>query len=244
MYSGIEAFLFDKTFNHESNYQSWRVLFLGLKVLFLKMMESLKGAIHRNSLIIKATTVSFFIILSLAIIASIFVFSLAPEFSEQLSSLAQTSLNYGDIPPPFTGTLFSYIFLNNIGHFWNPVRMLVWIPVLGPLLLGLEILLNSGVIGVIAVMVGINNGIAYPIVGLVPHGIIEVPAFLLQFASIVLWQATITEAILGKLRGRKLERDKVKQGLKDALVLAVASIILFVVAAAIETYVTPYLLGL
>jgi stage II sporulation protein M len=92
--------------------------------------------------------------------------------------------------------------------------------------------------------VGINNGIAYPIVGLVPHGIIEVPAFLLQVASIVLWQAIITEVILAKLRSRKLEREKVKQGLKDALVLAVASFILFIVAAAIETYVTPFFLGL
>src|SRR4030042_2684527 len=132
--------------------ESWRVLFLGLNVIFLKMMESLKGAVHRNSLIIKATTLAFFIILALAIIASVIVFSVAPELSEQLSSLAQTALNYGDIPAPFTGTLFSFIFLNNIGHFWNPIRMLVWIPVLGPLLLGFEILLNSGVIGVITVI--------------------------------------------------------------------------------------------
>jgi uncharacterized membrane protein SpoIIM required for sporulation len=220
------------------------VLFLGFKAIILKAMKTLKDAIHRNSLIIKATTLAFFIILSLATIATFVVFSLAPELSEQLSTLAQTTLNYDDIPPQYTETLFSYIFLNNIGHFWNPIRMLVWIPVLGPLLLGFEILLNGGLIGVIAVMVGINNGIAYPIVGLVPHGVIEIPAFLIQIASIVLWQATSTEAIFAKLRGRKLERDKVKQSLKDALVLAVASIILFMVAAAIETYVTPYFLGL
>lgn len=223
---------------------SWRMLFLRLKSLFLKAMATLKGAIQRNSLIIKATTLTFFIILALAIIATIIVFSAAPEFSDQLSSLAQTALNYEDIPSPFTGTLFSYIFLNNIGHFWNPIRMLVWIPLLGPLLLALEILLNSGIIGAIAVIVGINRGIAYPLIGIVPHGIIEIPAVLLQFASIILWQATITEAIIAKLRGRKLERDKVKRGLNDALIFAVTSIILFMIAAAIETYVTPYLLGL
>jgi stage II sporulation protein M len=212
--------------------------------IILKAMKTFKGAINRNSLIIKATTLAFFIILSLAIIATFSVFSFAPEFSEQLTTVAQTALNYDDIPPQYTEMLFSYIFLNNIGHFWNPIRMLVWIPVLGPLLLGFEILLNSGLIGVIAVIVGINNGIAYPIVGLVPHGIIELPAFLIQIASIVLWQATITEVVFAKLRGRKLERDKVLQSLKDALVLALSSIILFMVAAAIETYVTPYFLGL
>jgi len=220
------------------------MLFLRSKALLLKAVETLKGAIQRNSLIIKATTLTFFIILSLAIIATIFVFCAAPEFSDQLSSLVQSTLNYEDIPPAFTGTLFSYIFLNNIGHFWNPIRMFVWIPALGPLLLGFEILLNSGLIGVIAVMAGINRGIAYPVIGLVPHGIIEIPAFLLQFASIVLWQATITEAILAKLRGKKVERDKVNQGLKDTLILAVTSIILFMIAAAVETYITSYLLGL
>jgi stage II sporulation protein M len=223
---------------------SWRMLFLRFKSLFLKAMTTLKGAIQRNSLIIKATTLTFFIILSLAIVFTVIVFSAAPEFSDQLSSLAQTALNYEGIPPPFTAKLFSYIFLNNIGHFWNPIRMLVWIPLLGPLLLALEILLNSGIIGTIAVIVGINRGVAYPIIGLVPHGIIEIPAVLLQFASIILWQVTITEAMLAKLKGRKVERDKVKRGLKDALILAVASILLFLIAAAIETYVTPYLLGM
>ena len=221
----------------------WRMLFLRSKALLLKAMKTLKGAIQRNSLIIKAITLTFFIILSLVIVATVFVFSAAPEFSDQLSDLAESAFNFEDIPSPFTGTFFSFIFLNNIGHFWNPIRMLVWIPVLGPLLLGFELVLNSGLIGVIAVIVGIENGIAYPIVGLVPHGIIEIPAFLFQFACIVVWQATITEAILAKLRGRKVEKDKVKQGLNDTLILAVTSIILFMIAAAVETYVTPYLLG-
>jgi stage II sporulation protein M len=220
------------------------MLFLRLKSLLLKAAKALKGAIQRNSLIIKTTTLAFFIMLSLAIIATIFVFSLAPEFSDRLISLVQSTLNYEDTPDPFTGTFFSYIFLNNSGHFWNPIRMLVWIPVLGPLLLGLEILLNSGVIGVIAVIVGAEQGIAYPIIGLVPHGIIEIPAFLLQFASIVLWQVTITEAIIAKVKGRKVDKDKVRQGLKDTLILAGTSIILLMIAAAIETYITPYLLGI
>jgi len=221
-----------------------RMLFLRFKALLLKVMKILKGVIQRNSLIIKATTVTFFVILSLVIVATIFVFSGAPEFSDQLRSLAESALNYEDLPSPFTGTFFSFIFLNNIGHFWNPIRMLVWIPALGPILLGFELLLNSGLIGVIAVIVGIENGISYPIVGLVPHGIIEIPAFLLQFTCIVLWQATITEAILTKLRGKKVEKDKVKQGLNDTLILAVTSITLFMIAAVIETYVTPYLLGI
>jgi stage II sporulation protein M len=122
--------------------------------------------------------------------------------------------------------------------------MIVWIPVIGPLLLGFEVLLNSALIGVVAVIVGVSNGIAYPIVGLVPHGIIEIPAFLLQLSSIVLWQVTISEAILTKLKGRTLDKPKFKQGIHDTAIFAVTSIILMGIAALIETFVTPYLLGL
>lgn len=220
------------------------MLFLVRRLSVSKMMGPFKGVRHRNNLIIKATTFTFLIILSLAIIASVFVFSLAPDLKDKLSSLIPMALNYDEIPSPFTGTLFSFIFLNNIGHFWNPIRMLVWVPIIGPFLLGFEILLNSGVIGMIAVIVGINNGVLYPIVGLVPHGVIEIPGFLLQVASIVCWQVTISEALFDKLVGRKLDRDKVKQHLKDTCVLALTAIILLMVAAFVETYVTPYLLGL
>jgi stage II sporulation protein M len=122
--------------------------------------------------------------------------------------------------------------------------MLVWIPFLGSLLLTFEIVLNSGLIGVIAVLVGINQGIAYPIFGLVPHGIVEIPAFLLQLSSIIIWQTIITETIIAKIKGNKIEINKFKQKLKDVVILGGFSIILLFVAALIETYFTPYLLGL
>jgi stage II sporulation protein M len=121
--------------------------------------------------------------------------------------------------------------------------MLVWIPFLGPLLLAFEIVLNSGLIGVIAVLVGINQGITYPIIGLVPHGIVEIPAFLLQLSSIIIWQTIITEAIIAKIKGKKIEINKFKQKLQDVLILGGFSIILLFIAALIETYFTPFLLG-
>ena len=121
--------------------------------------------------------------------------------------------------------------------------MLVWIPFLGPLLLAFEIVLNSGLIGVIAVLVGIKQGITYPIFGLVPHGIVEIPAFLLQLSSIIIWQVVITETIIAKIKGNKIEINKFKQKLKDVIILGGLSIILLFIAALIETYLTPYLLG-
>lgn len=220
------------------------MLFLRLKSLLFRTVDSLKSVVKRNSLIIKTTTSTFLIFMIISVIFTIFVFSVSPEFSKDINSLIDTLFNFEDVPEPFSGSFFSFIFLNNIGHFWNPIRMLVWFPLLGSVLLGFEILLNSGLIGGISVIVGIERGIAYPILGLMPHGVIEIPAFLLQIACIVVWQATVSEAIISKIKGKKLEKDKTRQGLQDALVLAITSIVLFMIAAAIETYITPYLLGL
>lgn len=122
--------------------------------------------------------------------------------------------------------------------------MLVWIPLIGAFLLGFEILLNSGLIGVVSVIVGFERGVAYPILGLIPHGIVEIPAFLLQIVCIIIWQVTIIEVLISKIRHEEMNKEKTMQGLKDVLILAVISIVLFMIAAAIETYITPNLLGI
>lgn len=122
--------------------------------------------------------------------------------------------------------------------------MLVWVPLLGTFVLGLELLLNGVVIGALSVIVGITRGIFYPIVGVLPHGVFEIPAFVLQFASIIRWHVVTIEMIMAKITDEKVDGAKFKQGLKDTLILAVASLILFVIAAFVETYITPYLLGM
>jgi len=222
----------------------WELLVLQVESQFSKTKRIFKESISRNSLILKSITFAFFVLLTASIIVTILLFNSTPELIDTLSSFTENALGSGEIPSPYTGSLYSFIFFNNIGHFWNPLRMIVWIPGLGPLLLGLEVLLNSGIIGIVAVIVGINNGVAYPIIGLVPHGIIEIPAFLFQLTAIVLWQVTISEAIINKLRGKTLDKLKFKLGIQDTVIFAVTSIILMGIAAVIETFFTPYLLGL
>jgi stage II sporulation protein M len=218
--------------------------FLQRKSVFSEVLDNLKSALKRNSLIVKTTSLAFCIIMVVSMIVMVLIFSFSPELSEKIVSLTDLSIDVEGLPEPFDLGFLSFIFLNNSGHFWNPIRMLVWIPALGPLLVGFEILFNSGLIGVIAVTIGVENGIWYPIVGLVPHGIIEIPAFILQLSSIILWQVTITEAILAKLRGNPVDKAKMRVELWDVVVLAAMSIVLLFVAAAIETYVTPALLSL
>ncbi|NIR87396.1 stage II sporulation protein M [Candidatus Bathyarchaeota archaeon] len=217
---------------------------LRLKTLFKKAEETFKSCIQRNKVIIKATALAFFTIISLSMILTVFVFSMVPWLSDWFRSVAQSEKRYIAIPPPFTENLYSYIFLNNVGHFWNPLKMLVWVPLLGTFILGSELLLNGGTIGIVAVIAGITQGIFYPIVGLAPHGILEIPAFILQFASIIRWHVATIDAIMAKITGEKVESARFKQGVKDTIILAIASVILFMIAAYIETYITPYLLGI
>ena len=195
-------------------------------------------------MIIKATTFAFFAVILLSIFLVVLAFSAVPWLSDWFKSVAESERSYIAIPPPFTEELYSYIFLNNVGHFWNPLKMLVWVPLLGTFILGSELLFNGGVIGIVAVIAGITHGVFYPIVGLTPHGILEIPAFILQFASIIRWHVTTIEAIMAKITGEELESVKFKRGVKDTMILAVASVILFMIAAAVETYITPYLLGM
>jgi len=217
---------------------------LYLKSLFIKAKTTFESCIQRNRTIIKATAIAFFTVVLLSIFLTVLVFSTAPRLSDWLKSVAESERSYIAIPPPFTEELYSYIFLNNVGHFWNPFKMLVWVPLLGTFVMGLELLLNGGVIGVVAVIAGTTHGVFYPIVGLTPHGILEIPAFILQFASIIRWHVTTIEAIMAKITGEKMESAKFKRDIKDTVILAVASVILFMIAAAVETYITPYLLGM
>lgn len=213
-----------------------------LKSLFRKAEESLKHCVQRNGMIIKATTLALFTIVFLSILLTTVVFSVVPLLSDWFRSTAQSERGYIAIPPPFTEDLYYFIFFNNIGHFWSPPKMLVWLPFLGSLILGLELLLNGGIIGVVATVTGMTQGVLYPMVGIIPHGVIEIPAFIFQFSSLIRWHTTTIDAVMVKVSGEKADRVKFVRGLKDTGILAIASVILFMIAAYIETYVTPYLL--
>jgi stage II sporulation protein M len=217
---------------------------LNQRNLFARIWETFISSVQRNKTIIKAVLVTFFGVIIASTLVTSFAYSSSPTLSEFFKSLLQNERRYIVIPPPYTEMLYSYIFLNNISHFWNPIRMLVWVPLLGTLVMGLELLLNGVLIGSIAAVAGITRGIAYPILGLVPHGILEIPAFILEFVSIIRWHVTIIEAFAAKITTERVNLAKFKQGIKDTVIPAVASVILFAIAAAIETYVTPRLLGL
>ena len=160
-----------------------------------------------------------------------------------LQSWTQSTAGYIAIPPPYTSGLYQFIFLNNIGHFWNPIRLWVWVPFVGAFQLGYELLLNAILIGAVASFVSVTKGPMYSIAGLVPHGVIEIPAFILEFTSLARWHVSTTRALYTKLNGQSMDRPLLRQGIKDTVALSLLSVALFAVAAYVETFITPHLLG-
>ncbi len=198
---------------------------------------------ERNRFLIGVISVVFFAVM---VISAIVVYILlgTSSLEASLSQFLKSQSALVAIPRPYTSNLYWLIFLNNIGHFWNPLRVLVWVPLLGSLELGYELLLNAVIIGGVASLISVVSSPWYAVAGLMPHGIIEIPAFILEFTSLARWHVTMTRAISSKMGGRGVDRTLLKEGIKDTVVLSVLSVALFAIAAYVETYVTPRFLGL
>ncbi len=210
----------------------------------MQLIATLHAVIVRNKLLITVIAVTFFSIMIVSSFVAYAVLLTSPGLLKDFQDILRSARSYVAIPPPCTRGLYMTIFLNNIGHFWNPVRIWVWIPFIGAFSLGYELLLNAIVIGAVASFISLTKGSAYAIVGLTPHGVLELPAFILEFAGLARWHIASTRAIYTKLSGRPVDRPLLIEGVKDTLVISVLSVALFAVAAYIETYVTTHLLGL
>ena len=203
-----------------------------------------RALIVRNRILLVVISVTFFSLIVVSAIVAYAVLSTSPELMKSFENVVGSARSYVAIPPPYTSGLYMRIFLNNVGHFWNPVRIWVWLPFVGAFSLGYELLLNGIVIGVVASFSSLSKGAVYTISGLTPHGVLELPAFILEFTGLARWHITTTRAIYTKLGGRPVDRPLLIEGLKDTLTLSLLSLVLFALAAYIETYVTPHLLGL
>ncbi len=200
-------------------------------------------AFKRNSLImlLALLVLSAFIYFSIYVIIIIKLFN--PALLKSFVNFIYT--NYpSDHPKPCTQEFFLYIFTNNTGFYWNPQKLLVWIPIFGTLVIGLTFLINGVIIGSVAAITGLEYGPLLPIAGLIPHGIIEIPAFIFQWTAIIRWHITISMLLFNKIRGEKVEKTKIKSELIDVFILSAISIFLLFIAALIETYITPLLIEL
>jgi len=208
----------------------------------LTYAQEFRAVLRRNKLLFGVITLVFVSVLVASAFISYAVLEVSPALADNIMRFVASARGFTALPPPFD--LFKLIFLNNIGHFWNPFRVWVWIPLVGALSLGYELLLNAVLIGGVASLVSITRGPAYAAVGLLPHGVIEIPAFIMEFVALARWHVTTTRLVHEKMGGRSVDRPLLMNGLKDTVVMSVISVLLFAIAAYVESYITPRLLGL
>ena len=209
----------------------------------MRPVDVVSQTFQRNRVLIAAIAIAFFAVMIVTALVTYAVLLASPDLVKGLQGLLESAGTYIAIPPPYTNSLYRLIFLNNIGHFWNPIRLWVWIPFIGAFELGYELLLNAVLIGGVAAFVGMTKGPVYTAAGLLPHGVIEIPAFILEFAGLARWHVSTTRALYAKLSGQPVDRPLLLEGVRDTVTLSLLSVALFAVAAYIETFVTPHFLG-
>ncbi|OGO24549.1 MAG: hypothetical protein A2Z28_02550 [Chloroflexi bacterium RBG_16_51_9] len=133
------------------------------------------------------------------------------------------------LPQP---SVFAFIFLKNavavlVGFALSPFFCLVPAAAL---------VLNGGLLGLVSISVVREKSLGFLLAGVLPHGIFEIPALIIGQAAAFSFGTSVMLAIFSKER-RKLVLPNLKQ---NARYLAL-SVILLLVAALIETYVTPLL---
>jgi stage II sporulation protein M len=146
-------------------------------------------------------------------------------FSEDLESLAEI----GSFFEPFTATLAVFIFFKNaiallFSFIFSPILCLIPI---------FSLLLNSTLIPVALMIVAEEESIGYILAGILPHGIIEISAFIIGEAAALHFGFMCIITIFSK------DKSKLLPAFKKDLKYLVFALILLVPAAIIETFVTP-----
>jgi len=130
-------------------------------------------------------------------------------------------------------SVFVFIFIKNVSvvlitFILSPVFCLV--PVLA-------LVINGGVLGLVSTLVIQEKSLGYLLAGLLPHGILEIPALIIGEAVALSFGAVVILALFKKEK-RKLVLPNFRKNLRYLLI----ALTLFLPAAIIETYVTPLLL--
>ncbi len=150
--------------------------------------------------------------------------------SEDITALEEFAGFLASLPLPLIALT---IFIKNaiallISFLFSPILCLAPI---------LTLIVNGWLLSLVSVVVVQEKSLWYLLAGILPHGIFELPAFIIGEAAALSFGAMTILALFKKDR-RNLLLPNLKQNLKY-LALALA---LLVPAAIIETYVTPLLL--
>jgi stage II sporulation protein M len=139
----------------------------------------------------------------------------------------------GVIAPLPQIVVFIFILLKNIS-------VIVLSFILSPLLCIVPVVtlvINGGVIGLVSAIFMKEESLSFVLVGLLPHGILELPALIIGEAVALSFGIAVLQGIFGKNK-----QDIIKSNLTSNLKYLAVSAGLFLAAAVVETFVTPVLL--
>lgn len=151
-------------------------------------------------------------------------------FSEQVSTIEYIVADLG----AYQLTTLLFIYLKNasvvvISFLFGPFLLIV--PVIA-------LLFNSAFLTYIAALVVQEESLGFLLAGLLPHGIIEIPALIIGEAAALSFGTAMIIALFTKDRGNRL-LPNFKTNLKYILI----ALALLVPAAIIETFVTPLVMS-
>ncbi len=150
--------------------------------------------------------------------------------AEELAALREL----GKVLTPFTLPMAAFILVKNVSALllsfaFSPLLCVV--PVL-------SLLLNGGLVAVLSVRVAEETSLGWVLAALLPHGILEIPAFIIGEAAALSFGTWAMIALISP-EGRRRFPSRVKPSLRY---LAIACGLL-VPAAFVETFLTPLLVG-
>ena len=155
-------------------------------------------------------------------------FSLPLEYIDGLKELSK-------ILPPGSVMILLLIFIKNVTAM---LISFIFSPFFGIVPL-LTLISNGWLIGYVATGVIAEKSISYLLVGIMPHGIFEIPALVLAQAAALNFGVGTLLAIFKKSKDRPILTN-----FKRSARYLIIAIILLIPAALIETYLTPWLLNL
>jgi len=177
------------------------------------------------------------IIISTILFFTGMVIGLVSPSTEALESL-ESLLDIADTTVPFSSIGFFILYL--INNVFKMVLSFVFSPILC-ILPVLSLVANGWVISSVGYfIVDVQQySIVYFLMGILPHGIFEIPALIIGQAA-ALSLGTMTIAAIFSEGKRRVLFDNLKENLKYLGIV----VLLLVIAAAIEAFITPLILGL
>ena len=151
-------------------------------------------------------------------------------FSGETNALQQLAEFIAGLP---VGLMFGFILLKNIS-----AVLLSF--VLSPFFLIMPILslvINGWLVGAVANTVVAEHSVGYLLVGILPHGVFELPGLFIGEAAALSFGVAAMRAVIDRSG-----RGQLTATLKTSLKYLAISVLLFLPAALMETFVTPVLL--